>query len=88
MSHHHSILDNPEVIGTTIGTTIGAAIGIAKQSFLVLLLDLQLHQTISHIFEDIILCIPTAFIGAIVGFYGTKFIKWFHQKMFTKNTSH
>lgn len=82
MSHHHSILDNPEGVGTTIGTAIGFAIGFIKHSLVVLLLDIELHVRIMQLIQDIIFSIPTALVGAIVGFYGTKFIKWFHRIAF------
>lgn len=80
--HHHDIVDNSERTGTIIGTTLGAAIGILKQTILSTLfnLDIDIHSILKELIESTIICIPTAAIGAIIGYYVTKLLKKIDKK--------
>jgi len=71
--HHHDIVDNSERTGTIIGTTLGAAIGILKQT-------IDIHSILKELIESTIICIPTAAIGAIIGYYVTKLLKKIDKK--------
>lgn len=80
--HHHTILDSPEKIGTIIGTALGAVTALVKKAFLITLFgfSLDIHDVVQQVIEGVIICIPTAAVGAVVGYYVTKALKKIDKK--------
>lgn len=79
MSHHHF---NYEQAGSVIGLFIGFAASLFKNTLLFISNVSQPEGLLFRVVEDCILAIPTAAIGAVVGFYVTKLIRKWHDKFF------
>jgi hypothetical protein len=80
MSLHHFKPEFTEAKGTALGGVIGYSISFIKKTIFFIFSE----ELLLDIIRDCIVAIPAGLVGCIVGFYGTKLVKWFHNKYIQK----